>query len=99
MARPPGRNDWFIPPAIQQAALEFLGDMIDGTKPRSNRERLSAARTLAMFKRLGVAQQKYDLMLAKQNGKVSEVSLSDLVNDAERRAAQRKHERETKATK
>jgi hypothetical protein len=25
--------------------------------------------------------------------------LSDLVNDAERRAAQRKHERETKATK
>jgi hypothetical protein len=94
MARPPGRNDWFIPPAIQQRALEFLGDMIDGTKPGSNRERLSAARTLAMFRRLGVAQQKYDLMLAKQNGKVSEVSLADLVSEADERAEQRRRERD-----
>ena len=55
---------------------------------------LGAARALAAFCGLALKQQQLDLMREKVEGKKSEVSLADLVAEAEQRAENRKRERE-----
>jgi hypothetical protein len=80
-------------------ALAILQDLINGVarpgvRPPTPREQISACKTLAVFKKLELAQQAMDLRRLRQEGKASEVSLADLVAEAEQRAEIRRREHE-----
>ena len=76
--------------------MEAVVDLID-LKGKgalsSDRTILMAVRTLALFSGITLRQAMIDLRREKQEGKQSELSLADLVSEAEQRAEQRKNER------
>jgi uncharacterized membrane protein YidH (DUF202 family) len=92
------RGDWPISTRVKQLAMTAVVDILDPTTHRgtlaNNRTVLAAVRTLAAFSGLTLKQAAIDLRREKQEGKQSEVSLADLVGEAETRAEMRKHERD-----
>jgi hypothetical protein len=94
------RGDWPLSTRVKTLAMEaVVGILIDGAKRCSlvsDRTRLMAARTLALFSGITLRQAMVDLRREKQEGKQSEISLADLVGEAEQRAETRKNERERK---
>lgn len=93
------RQDWPTSTRVKQEILERLIGFLD-PKSRDNmltsdRTVIMAARTIAAFCGLTLRQAALDLRREKQEGKASEVSLADLVADAEQRAEERQRERET----
>jgi hypothetical protein len=93
------RQDWPTSTRVKQTILETLIDYLDLAGKRgklaTDRNVIMAARTLATFASLTLRQAALDLRREKQEGKQSEVSLADLVSEAETRAETRRHERET----
>jgi hypothetical protein len=90
------RGDWPISTRIKALAYSAVVEILeDKNFLTSDRTKLMAARTLALFAGISLRQAMIDLRREKQEGKTSEVSLADLVAEAEQRAEQRKHERET----
>ena len=93
------RGDWPISTRIKTLTLEAVVDILTEAAKRgsliSDRTRLMAVRTLALFSGISLRQQSLDLRREKQEGKTSEISLADLVGEAEQRAEQRKNERST----
>jgi hypothetical protein len=92
------RGDWPISTRVKTLAMEAVVDILAASGSKafliSDRTRLMAARTLALFSGITLRQAMIDLRREKQEGKASEVSLADLVGEAEQRAEQRRHERE-----
>jgi hypothetical protein len=95
----PRRMEISISAETLATALAILQDLINGVarpgvRPPTPREQISACKTLAVFKKLELAQQAMDLRRLRQEGKASEVSLADLVAEAEQRAEIRRREHE-----
>jgi hypothetical protein len=95
----PRRMEISISAETLATALATLQDLINGVarpgvRPPTPREQISACKTLAVFKKLELAQQAMDLRRLRQEGKASEVSLADLVAEAEQRAEIRRREHE-----
>lgn len=92
------RQDWPTSTRVKQNILETLIDYLDPKGARgilaSDRNIIMAARTVAAFCGLTLQQAALDLRREKQEGRTSEVSLADLVGEAEKRAEDRKLERE-----
>ncbi len=92
------RNDWPIPQQkkglILARCLQFFGRKRPGQMVAADRTVLSAARTIGMLSRLSLLQAAQDLRREKFAGKKSDVSLADLVAQAEARAEARKRERD-----
>ena len=92
------RNDWPIPPVVRRKIVQRLIDYLDrdnlegATAP--DRTVLSAARTLAQFARLTVEQQRLDLERTRAD-RGEEIDLADLVAEAEKRAEDRRAQRQT----
>lgn len=101
LIRQAARNDWPVPPATRAKILarvvSYLDLECDEGASASDRVVLGAARALAAFCGLSLKQQQLDLMRERLEGKNAEVSLSDLVGDAEARAEERKRERASEA--
>jgi hypothetical protein len=97
LIRQAARNDWPVPAAtrakIVQRLVSYLDAECEEGSTAPDRVVLGAARALAAFCGLGLKQQQLDLMRERLEGKKSEVSLADLVGDAESRAEARKLER------
>jgi hypothetical protein len=97
----PRRMEISISAETLATALAILQDLINGVargvRHPTPREQISACKTLAVFKKLELAQQAMDLRRLRQEGKASEVSLPDLVAEAETRAEERRHERDQPA--
>jgi hypothetical protein len=97
----PRRMEISISAETLATALATLQDLINGVarpgvRPATPREQISACKTLAVFKKLSLAQQAMDLRRLRQEGKTSEVDLADLVAEAEQRAEIRRHARDGK---
>jgi hypothetical protein len=94
------RGDWPISSRVKMLAYGAVIDILEARGSKafliSDRTRLMAARTLALFAGITMRQANIDLRREKQEGKTSEVSLADLVAEAEQRAEQRKNERDEK---
>jgi hypothetical protein len=88
------RGDWPISTRIKMMAYDVIVQTLDPLSFESARTRNFAVRTLALFSGMTMRQAAIDLRREKQEGKTSEVSLADLVAEAEQRAEQRKHERD-----
>jgi hypothetical protein len=92
------RNDWPVRPEVRERIMARLVEYVDpdaeqgATAP--DRTVLRAAEVLALFCGLSLKQQTLDLQREKLGGKPDEVSLSDLVADAEARAEARLRDRE-----
>ena len=92
------RNDWPIPDDVKQRLLQSLinladPDTVEGAMAGS-RSRISAAKTLALFAGLTLAQAKLDLARERLEGRnKAEGSLADAVAEAERLAEERGRER------
>lgn len=90
------RGDWPISTRVKTMAMEAVVDLLD-LKGKgafaSDRTILMAVRTLALFSGITLRQAMIDLRREKQEGKQSELSLADLVSEAEQRAEQRKNDR------
>jgi hypothetical protein len=83
----------------QRALLEMLLDCAigknkEGEKPTTARERIMAGKVIASLKALNLKRAALELRRERQEGTASEVSLADLVGDVERRAEQRRTERD-----
>jgi hypothetical protein len=96
------RNESSIREKAEQAALTFLLGVITGTdkpgdRPRTTRDRIMAARTLAMFKQSELKRAALELRRERQEGQTTENSLAVLVAEAETRAEERKNERDEAA--
>jgi hypothetical protein len=93
------RNDWPVTTAVKSRILKRIISYLDvrteegATAP--DRTVIMAARTVAAFCGLTLKQQALDLARQKTEGVKPEVSLADLVAEAERRAEERKASRET----
>jgi hypothetical protein len=94
------RQDWPTSTKVKQTILETLTDYLVSSSKRgrqaTDRNVIMAARTLAAFCGLTLRQQALDLRREKQEGKTSDLSLADLVGEAEQRAEQRRNERDAK---
>jgi hypothetical protein len=93
------RTDWPISAKTEQAALAFLVDVATGVtkpgdRPRTARERIMAAKVIASFKQIALKREALQLRRELIHGRPSEVSLAEIVGEAEERAEVRKHERE-----
>jgi hypothetical protein len=93
------RNDWAVPPATKGRILKRLISYLDirteeGATAR-DRTVIMAARTLAAFCGLTLKQQALDLHRQRLEGVKADVSLADLVGEAERRAEERTATRDT----
>jgi len=92
------RQDWPIPADVKKRILQRVVDYLDpeteegATAP--DRTVLIAARTLASFMKLNLGQQALDLARAKFEGRKNDVTLAELVQAAERRAQDRKRDRD-----
>jgi hypothetical protein len=98
LIRQAARNDWPLDPAVRAKITSRLIDYLDRSSKEGmfaqDRIVLGAARALAAFCGLSLKQQQLDLMRERLDGRKSEISLADLVSEAERRAEERKSERE-----
>ena len=98
LIRQAARNDSPVPEAtrlkIVQRLVSYLDLECEEGAIVADRTVLGAARALAAFCGLTLKQQQLDLLREKLDGKQSEVSLTDLVGEAEARAEARKRERE-----
>jgi len=98
LIREAARNDWPIPPLVRTKITQRLVDYLDrdhedgGSAP--DRVVIAAARALAAFCGLSLRQQWLDLARQKVEGAKGELSLSELVAEAEARAEARKAERD-----
>lgn len=93
------RQDWPIPPDVKKRILQRIVNYIDPETVEgasaSSRTILMAARTLAAFMDLQARQQAIDLAREKHEGKTDrDVTLADVVRAAERRAEERRRERD-----
>ncbi len=88
------RGDWPVSTRIKMLAYGAVVEVLEDKGLVTDRTKLMAARTLALFAGITLRQATLDLRREKQEGKASDVSLADLVSDAEQRAEQRKNERE-----
>lgn len=95
-----------LPDAVvmEQLILRTLQDVVrgksqKGQRPITAREQIMAGKVLASLKQLNLKREALQLRRELIHGRASEVSLAELVAEAEQRAEQRRHERETKATK
>jgi hypothetical protein len=79
----------------QRAIVALLLDVAK----KGGRNAVAAGKIFVSLRKLDVQQQALDLRRERQEGRRSELSLADLVADAERRHAVRKIERGAKATK
>ncbi len=99
LIRQAARNDWPIAARVRTKITQRLIDYLDASSKQGaaapDRIVLGAARALAAFCGLSLKQQQLDLMRERLDGRKSEVSLADLVAEAERRAEERKSERES----
>ena len=91
------RQDWPVTLTTQKRMLRDLG--IYFKKPKDGvavkpRIKIAAARTIGALCGLALKQQALDLQREKIDGKKSDVSLSDLVAEAEARAEARRDERD-----
>jgi hypothetical protein len=86
------RQDWPISAGVKVTILQRLIDYLDREHEEgataSDRLVISAARTLVEFMRLGLEQQRLDLLERKLGGG-SKGTLADLVGEAEARALER----------
>jgi hypothetical protein len=93
------RNDWPVSSAVKGRILKRLINYLDvrteegATAP--DRTVIMAARTLAAFCGLTLKQQQLDLARSRAEGPTADVTLADLVVEAERRAEERKASRES----
>ena len=93
------RAGWPIPPSVQTKVIQRIVDYLDrdhldgGTC--SDRTVLMAARTLAAFCGLNLKQQAIDLARQKLDGKPTQITLADLVANAEAKAEKRLRERDS----
>lgn len=86
------------PVVAEQLILRTLHDVVcgksqEGQRPITVREQIMAGKVLAALKKLNLAQQALELRRQRQEGRQSEVSLADLVAEAEQRQEQRRSER------
>lgn len=94
------RQDWPIPPTVKAMILQRLIDYLDRDHEEgqtcSDRQVVMAARTLAQFCQLSVAQQRVDLMRDRLEGRkgADAVDLVDLVEEAEQIADALERERQ-----
>lgn len=90
------RNDWPIPPRVKVKILNRLVSYLDVECEEgatcSDRQVLMAAQTLAMFARLGLEQQKVDLIDRKLAGVSGGFDLAEFAAEAEKIANGRGHE-------
>lgn len=93
------RQDWPIPAGVKAQILQRLIDYLDRESLEgatcSDRQATSAARTLVEFMKLNIEQQRLDLAHEKHEGRRSGRDLTDLVEEAEKRAETRRAERTT----
>ena len=94
------RKDGRGPAQTERAMLVTLHDIAigkssEGRRPITVREQIMAAKTLAAFKKLSLGARRIGAVPQAHSGGASDVSLADLVADQERRAEQRRSERET----
>ena len=93
------RQDWPTSTKVKTVILETLLDYLDPKGKRgkmaTDREVIMATRTIAAFCGLTLQQQFLDFKREKLNLKQTDVSLADLVGEAEARAEARRAERET----
>jgi hypothetical protein len=83
------RRVWPVPVKTERAVLAVLLDCIhgkskEGERPRTARDRIMAAKAFTSLQKLSLQHER------------SEVSLADLVSEAEGRAEIRKHERDSR---
>jgi hypothetical protein len=87
------RQDWPISAGVKVTILQRLIDYLDREHEEgataSDRLVISAARTLVEFMRLGLEQQRLDLLERKLDGGRGKGTLADLVGEAEARALDR----------
>ncbi len=92
------RGDWPVSTANKALAIEAVVDTLTKAAKRNSTisvlTRLAAVRTMLLFSDASMTQQSLDLRREKQEGKTSDISLADLVSEAEQRAEQRENERE-----
>jgi hypothetical protein len=79
---------------ILKRLISYLDTRTDEGATAPDRTVIMAARTLAAFCGLTLKQQALDLHRQKLEGVTPDVSLADLVAEAERRAEERKASRE-----
>lgn len=96
------RQDWPVAPEIKRMMLQRMIDYVDrdhedgATAP--DRTVIMAARTIATFCGLTLRQQALDLAREKLDGETSgDLGPAGLVEEAERRAEERRRERERAA--
>jgi hypothetical protein len=87
------RGDWPISTRIKTLAYGAVVAILEDKFLASDRTKLMAARTLALFAGITLRQAVIDLRREKQEGRQSDVSLADLVGEAEQRAEARRIER------
>ena len=80
------RQDWPIPPAVKSQILQRLIDYLDREHDEgataSDRQVVSAAKTVVEFMKLNVEQAKIDLMARKLEGHGNEDSLAEMLRKA-----------------
>lgn len=90
------RQDWPTSPDVKQLTLDTIIGFMKTTTRRgraaADRTVLMAAQTLAIYCRLTLQQAELDLHREKQHGKKTDISLADLVGEAEKRAEARRLE-------
>jgi hypothetical protein len=93
------RNDWPVPTRtkakILKRIISYLDTACDEGATAADRTVLTAAKTLAIYCGLTLKQQALDLTRQRLEGVKPDVSLADLVAEAERRAEERRATRET----
>ncbi len=92
------RQDWPTSTRVKTIIMETLVDFLTKKKgrgePRADRNVIMAARTLAAFSALTLQQAELDLKREKLEGRQSDLSLADLVGEAEARAEARRNGRD-----
>jgi hypothetical protein len=87
------KNGWDLSDAVKQRILKRIVQYLDRDHEEGqtapDRTVLMAGRTLAQLLALGLKQQAIDLAREKLEGRKDEITLADLVAEAERRATER----------
>jgi hypothetical protein len=85
------RERWPVPEEVRRRAIDSAAGMVEHG---GDARKLAAIRVLLDADRLNLEQAKLDLAREKLEGKTTEVTLAELVQEAERRAEERERERE-----
>ena len=84
------RQDWPIPPVVKSQILQRLIDYLDREHEEgataSDRQVVIAAKTVCEFMKLSLEQQRLDLMRDRLEGGQTAGTLTELVEEAEKRA-------------